>query len=107
MKKKTRSSLPAPFTAVRRRYPKVCLAYDALGEAARQAGPLDARTQTLIQLGLEGATHAHVRRALEAGCTPDEIRHVALLAVTTLGFPTMMIGLGWVNDVLGAPSGKR
>ena len=51
---------------------------------------------------LEGASHAHVRRALEAGCTPEEIRHVALLAVTTLGFPAMMTALGWVEDVLGA-----
>jgi hypothetical protein len=29
------------------------------------------------------------------------MRHVALLALTTLGFPTMMRGLLWVEDVLG------
>lgn len=99
--------------AVRRRYPKVCLAYDALGEAARQAGPLDTRTQALVKLGLalgarlEGASHAHVRRAVESDCTPDEIRHVAALAVTTLGFPAMMIALGWVEDILSRPKATR
>ena len=112
MKKKTRTALPAPFTAIRRRYPELCAAYDALGEQARRAGPLDAKTHALVKLGLalgarlEGASHAHVRRALEAGCTPDEVRHVALLAVTTLGFPAMMTALGWVEDVLGRPAAK-
>ncbi len=49
---------------------------------------------------MEGAAHSHVRRALEAGATPDELRHAALLALTTLGFPNMMKGLMWVEDVL-------
>lgn len=113
MKKKKAPLLPVPFLAVRERYPKLCAAYDALGEQAREAGPLDAKTHALVKLGLalgarlEGASHAHVRRALEADCTPDEIRHVAVLAVTTLGFPTMMIALGWVEDVLGRANTKR
>jgi alkylhydroperoxidase/carboxymuconolactone decarboxylase family protein YurZ len=49
---------------------------------------------------LEGAVHAHVRRALDAGAKPDEIRHAIRLAVTTVGFPTMMSALSWANDVL-------
>ena len=40
-------------------------------------------------------------RALAAGCSPDEIRHVVLLATTTLGFPSMMAVRTWVEDVLG------
>ena len=113
MKRKKTASLPAPFTAIRHRYPALCSAYDALGEQARQAGPLDAKTHALVKLGLalgarlEGASHALVRRALDAGCAPGEIRHVAVLAVTTLGFPAMMTALGWVEDVLGRPSAKR
>jgi alkylhydroperoxidase/carboxymuconolactone decarboxylase family protein YurZ len=32
--------------------------------------------------------------------TPDEIRHVSLLAVTTAGFPTAIAGLRWIDEVL-------
>ena len=32
--------------------------------------------------------------------TPDEIRHAAMVSVTTVGFPTMMAGLRWVEDAL-------
>jgi alkylhydroperoxidase/carboxymuconolactone decarboxylase family protein YurZ len=48
----------------------------------------------------EGAVHAHVRKALEAGCRPEEIRHAAYLSLPTIGFPAMMAALTWVNDVL-------
>ena len=40
-------------------------------------------------------------KALEAGDTAAEIRHVALLAITTCGFPTAIAGLGWIEEVLG------
>jgi alkylhydroperoxidase/carboxymuconolactone decarboxylase family protein YurZ len=50
--------------------------------------------------GREGAVHAHVRKLVDLGVGADEIRQVALLAVTTLGFPAMMTGLTWINDVL-------
>ena len=50
--------------------------------------------------GLESGTRAHTRLALDAGATPEEIRHAALLATTTVGFPSMMRAMTWVNDVL-------
>lgn len=49
---------------------------------------------------LEGAVHAHARLAVQAGASADEIRHVVLLALTTLGFPTMMAVRTWVDEVL-------
>jgi alkylhydroperoxidase/carboxymuconolactone decarboxylase family protein YurZ len=49
---------------------------------------------------LEGAVHSHTRRAVEAGCSADEIRHVILLSTTTIGFPSMMATFSWVDDVL-------
>ena len=61
--------------------------------AARKAGPLDARTRHLVKIALasgagsEGAVHSHVRRGLAEGLTKEEIRHVVLLAITTLGLP--------------------
>jgi 4-carboxymuconolactone decarboxylase len=53
---------------------------------------------------MEGAVHSHTRRAVEAGCSTAEIRHVALLAITTIGFPSMMKTLSWVEDIVGDKS---
>jgi alkylhydroperoxidase/carboxymuconolactone decarboxylase family protein YurZ len=98
---------PTRFQQFGKKYPAVMKAYEALGEAAAQGGPLNAKTRALVKLGIasgawrEGAVHSHTRRALDAGCTADEIRHVVLLATTTLGFPSMMAVRTWVEDVLG------
>ena len=35
----------------------------------------------------------------EIGATIDDCRHVVLLATTTIGFPSMMAALSWVEDV--------
>lgn len=101
------SELTRSYTEFKAKYPKIWTAYDQLGAAAHAAGPLkDEKTRELVKLGIaigarfEGAVHAHVRRALESGATPEEIRQVALLAVTTMGFPSMMTTLSWVEDVL-------
>lgn len=98
---------PTRFQRFGKKYPAVMQAYQALGEATAEAGPLDAKARALVKLGIatgawrEGAVHSHTRRALAVGCSPDEIRHVVLLATTTLGFPSMMAALTWVEDVLG------
>ena len=101
------SKLPKHFTDFVERYPEVGKAYADLGEAASSAGPLDKKTQLLIKVGigiaagLEGATHSGARKAVEAGATADELRQTAILAVTTIGWPSMMRGLAWVEDVIG------
>lgn len=102
------ASLPAAFRGMGRRYPDVMKAYVALGGATAGAGPLDARVRELVKLGiavgarLEGAAHAHVRKAREAGATPEEIRHVALLGVTTVGWSASVAAMTWVDEVLEA-----
>ena len=64
------------------------------------------RTRELVKLGmaiggrLEGAVHAHVRRAREAGATPAQIRHVVALAPPTVGFPTTVAAFTWVEEAL-------
>jgi len=81
-------------------------AYERLGEACHTAGPLDGKTRELIKLGMsiaarsEGAVHSHVRKALHAGVSPQEIRHAVLLAIPTLGLPTTVAAFTWVGDVL-------
>lgn len=98
--------LPARFTAFLENYPEVGDAYQALGKAVAKAGPLDGKTRELIKLGVaiaagqEGGTHSHTRKALDQGASPDEIRHAVLQTLTTIGFPNMMRGLSWVDEVI-------
>ncbi|MFQ5948496.1 MAG: carboxymuconolactone decarboxylase family protein [Acidimicrobiia bacterium] len=100
--------LPKIYTDFRSSYPEVAEALDGLGAAAEAAGPLDQRTQRLVKLGIaigavgNGAVRSSVRKALEAGAAPDEIRQVALLAISTRGFPAAVAGLAWINEVLVA-----
>lgn len=101
------NELPKHFTDFIESYPEVGKAYADLGKAVGNAGPLDNKTRELIKLGisiaagLEGGTHSHARKALKAGASPEELRHTVLQALTTIGFPSMMKGMAWVEDVLG------
>src|SRR5215207_6162024 len=94
-------------------FPEVGTAHQALGAAVTRAGPLDARTAELVRLGIsvgmqhEGAVHAHTRKALAAGWNPDEVRHAAVLAATTLGWPRMIAAFMWVEDELAAQGSAR
>lgn len=98
--------LPQVYVAFRERHPEIATQLDALAMATESAGPLDARVQRLVKLALAvakespGAVRSNVRKALEAGDSADEIRHVVLLAITTCGFPTAAAGMQWVDDVL-------
>jgi 4-carboxymuconolactone decarboxylase len=100
------SKLPKRFTDFVQQYPAVGETYHQLGKAVAEAGPLDAKTRQLVKVGisiaagLEGGTHSHVRKAMEAGATAEEIRHAALQCLTTIGFPAMMKGMSWVDDVI-------
>lgn len=104
--KPAKRKLPGRYLWFQKTYPDVFQAYDALGTATQEAGPLPPKTRALVKLALaagarmEGAVHSHTRRALEAGCAPDEIRHAVLLATTTIGFPSTMSTMSWVDDVL-------
>lgn len=98
-------SKPAPYLRLHREHPELAEAYERFASAAHEAGPLSERERRLVKLALalaagsEGATHSHARQALEAGVGVEDVRHVALLAATTLGFPAMMKALSWIEDV--------
>lgn len=87
-------------------YPEVAAAYERLGDTTRRAGPLTERETELIKLALsagarlEGAVHSHARRALDAGASEEDLRHVGILAITTLGFPFAMTVRALIEDVL-------
>ena len=101
-------TLPKHFTGFQKAYPDVASAYEQFGAAVHAAGPLDARTRMLVKCaiaiaaGLEGGTHAQVRKALDAGVTAEELHHVALLAMPTVGFPAAMAALSWIDDLTAA-----
>src|SRR5262245_9627832 len=98
--------LPQVYVAFRAGYPDIAKRLDELAVAAESAGPLDERAQRLVQLALAvakespGAVRSNVRKALDAGDSADEIRHVVLLAITTCGFPTAAASMQWIDEVL-------
>ena len=99
--------IPKSYQRMHDDYPELMNAYEAFGKAAKEAGPLSPREVALVKLavslgaGLEGASHSHCRKALGAGCSADDLRHVAVVTAPTIGFPTMMRAKSWVEDVVG------
>lgn len=99
------STPPKRYQEIKDKFPKLLDAYEKLGEATHD-GPLTHKEVHLIKLAAsaciksEGAVHSHTRRAREAGATDDEIRHAIVLLTSTIGFPSMMAALTWVDDVL-------
>lgn len=85
-------------------YPDVASAYSALREACASAGSLDTKTAALIKLavsiglGAERTVHRHAKKALHAGAEPSDIRHVALLALPTVGLPATLDAMKWVEE---------
>lgn len=98
--------LPKPFEHFSKQFPKILKQHKQLGKSCREAGPLDARSQELVKLGIaigvnsRGAVRSAVRKALAAGSTREEIEHAVLLSTTTIGFPTMIAAMEWARDVL-------
>lgn len=98
--------LPPTYKRFRGAYPELCAAYDALGEAAHEQGPLDLKTRRLVKLSLavgartEGAVRSHARRCSEAGVERAEILQVAALAVTSIGFGPSVAAYGWITAAL-------
>jgi AhpD family alkylhydroperoxidase len=100
--------LPTPYRTFQQNHPEVAEALETLGTTCHEAGPLPPEIRHLIKLGAatanqsEGGVKSHVRQALEAGATPEQIRHALLLCLTTAGFPGMIAALGWASEVFEA-----
>ena len=98
--------LPEVYQQFSHRFPTVKDAFDALGAAEHEAGPLGEKERRLIKLGIavgaesEGAVRSHVRKLLGIGASQDEILHTIVLALTTIGFPATNAALSWAEEVL-------
>lgn len=97
-------SQPDSITAFEKKHPAVWEAFARLGKACHETGPLDEKTRRLVKLGIavafrhKGAVHSAVRNALKSGITREEIEHVVLLAITTIGWPSAYAAMTWVED---------
>lgn len=98
--------LPTHLDKLIQERPQLWQAYQALGKACAEAGSLDDRTRRLVKLALaigarsEGAVHSHARQGLAEGLSVDELQHVAMLAIPTLGFPAAVAALTWIGDII-------
>lgn len=103
-----KKELPEFFKEVIKKYPKIAESYEDLAKEISQTNGLDERGQKLVKLGIaigaktEGGLHSQVRKCKEAGISDEEIYHAALLAITSIGWPSAMATLSWINDILKA-----
>jgi alkylhydroperoxidase/carboxymuconolactone decarboxylase family protein YurZ len=108
---KPSSEPPKKYSDFVERFTKLGEAWEAI-HMAEAEGPLDPRTARLVKLAVaigafkEGAVHAAVRKAREAGVTAEEMHQVVVLATATLGMPSTVAAYGWVQDVLESADPK-
>jgi len=75
------------FSALGKAHPKMLSAYTALGDAAANTGPLDAKTRELIAIAVgvttrcDGCIGAHTEAARKAGATEAEIAQTLATAI--------------------------
>lgn len=106
MAHRERGYLPRVYRDLRADQPAIAEAYDALGDACRQAGPLSLREQRLVKLGIavglssEGGVRSHVRRGLAEGIPALDLLHAITVAIPTAGFPATAAAYQWAHEVL-------
>ncbi|NMB03827.1 MAG: carboxymuconolactone decarboxylase family protein [Tissierellia bacterium] len=82
-------------------------AYTNYGKQVHTGGPLDDKTIWLIKVAisasnkLDYALATHIKKALDAGNTREEIEHVILLTAPTVGFPNMMESMLVLRQLFG------
>ena len=100
--------VPIRFQEFTKNYPGVATAYENLAGECRHSGPLSERDQAIAKIGIaagaqiEGLVHSQVRKGLDLGLQPDEIRHAIMLCLTSIGFSRMMAAFTWAEDILKA-----
>jgi len=97
-------ALPNSVSSFEKKHPSVWEAFSRLGDACHETGPLDEKTRRLVKLALavafrhEGAVHSATRNALKSGSTLEELEHVVILAITTIGWPAAHAAMTWIED---------
>lgn len=105
MRDKKLSRPPKTFNDFVARYPELGQAWEMMGKAGAEAGPLNKKTVRLIKLALsigarlEGAVHADVKKALNQGASKKEIEQVVALAASTIGLPATVASFSWMREI--------
>ena len=95
---------PGAYRAFVERFPELGEAHERISEHVAASGPLDAKSQALVKLGMaigagqESTVRAHTRRAMQAGASEAELEQAAALAMTTLGFPRTVAAWQWIRQ---------
>ncbi len=98
--------IPPHYLKVKEKHPEYVEAVEKLGEVTKNTGPVDVKTAHLLQLAAavtnksEGSVHSHTRQLIQMGADPMEVRHAIILLTNTIGFPNVMAGLTWANDII-------
>ena len=96
--------LPSTLQEFIERYPKVWSAHENLGLECKQAGPLDEKQIQLIKIAITGtltletAFKTHVKKAVEAGASKDEIEHAIIQLLPILGMGRTMMAMKWYQE---------
>ena len=96
--------LPENFLRFKQAYPDIYEAFEELGRRLHETGPLSERERRLVKLGIaiglgtEGGVHSAVRFARSGGCSSEDISHAVRLAITTIGWPSALAAMSWVED---------
>jgi alkylhydroperoxidase/carboxymuconolactone decarboxylase family protein YurZ len=105
--------LPNSISSFEKKHPAVWEAFSRLGEACHETGPLDEKTRRLLKLAMavafrhEGAVHSATRNALKSGVTREELEHVVILSITTIGWPAAHAAMTWIDDDLSHRDERR
>jgi alkylhydroperoxidase/carboxymuconolactone decarboxylase family protein YurZ len=95
--------LPGSYREFVGKFPELGKAHEAVAEAVQRAGPLDRKQCELVKIGicvgagLESALRSHVRRAMQAGATEQEVEQAILLGMNTVGFPSTVAAWTWAR----------
>ncbi len=104
MKSKQIPKPPKFYEQFFKKYPLIAGKYEELGDAVHDLGPLTERDRALIKMAISGshlyrsAFKAHIRKAIASGISREEIEHLVLLFLPTVGFPTMMAAMGIAEE---------
>ena len=100
------SKVPGTFKQFIQRFPALGEAHQQVAGAVENAGPLERKDLHLIKIGvslgagLESAVKSHVRQALQAGASQEEIEQAVLAGYNTVGFPRTVAAWSWAREQL-------
>ena len=89
--------LPDSISGFEKKHPAVWETFAKLGDACHETGPLDEKTRRLVKISMAvafrhaGAVHSATRNALKCGV-------VAILAITTVGWPSAFAAMTWIEN---------